>query len=384
MAAIRVGFLLGNVGWLGGANYYRNLLSAVSTLPQKDVDLIVFAGTNSNVEMFEKFAEVIRSPIFDRKTLPWYLSKFFSRIFPRRDYVLYNELKKNNINVLSHSGPLWKGCDIKTISWIPDFQHLHLPQFFDENERRSRDNTFMAMANLSDCVILSSETAQRDLQSFCTNSAGRSAVLRFVPEVNLMQEFLSLEELRARYAFEGFYFYLPNQFWKHKNHKVVIQALKLLKEDGCEITVLATGGMEDSRNPDHFSELKAMIGESGLDHNFKILGVIPYGDLLSLMHNSLAVINPSLFEGWSSTVEETKALEKTIILSNLPVHIEQAPRKGVFFDPLNPHDLADKLREISEADHPDAGVSIAHSADYQHMRVEFAKKYVDIVKSLKR
>jgi len=61
--------------------------------------------------------------------------------------------------------------------------------------------------------------------------------------------------------------------------------------------------------------------------------------------NAVSVINPSLFEGWSSTVEEVKSIGKNIILSNLEVHREQYPPGGVFF---NPHDH-NELSEILES-----------------------------------
>ena len=43
------------------------------------------------------------------------------------------------------------------------------------------------------------------------------------------------------------------------------------------------------------------------------------------------MINPSLFEGWSSTVEECKSVGKNMILSDLNVHKEQYPTQ-TFFD----------------------------------------------------
>lgn len=47
----------------------------------------------------------------------------------------------------------------------------------------------------------------------------------------------------------------------------------------------------------------------------------------TLMKHAIAIINPSLFEGGSTTVEEAKSLLKVIILSGIPVHREQNPRR---------------------------------------------------------
>ncbi len=45
--------------------------------------------------------------------------------------------------------------------------------------------------------------------------------------------------------------------------------------------------------------------------------------MLVLLAHAVAVINPSRFEGWSSSVEEAKALGKPLIVSDIPVHREQ-------------------------------------------------------------
>ena len=47
-------------------------------------------------------------------------------------------------------------------------------------------------------------------------------------------------ELDEKYKRYKKYFYLPNQFWKHKNHKVVFEAVKILKDQGRDITVLCS------------------------------------------------------------------------------------------------------------------------------------------------
>ena len=56
------------------------------------------------------------------------------------------------------------------------------------------------------------------------------------------------------------------------------------------------------------------------------------------------MLQPSLFEGWSTTVEEAKSVGKPILLSCLPVHYEQNPPRGVFFDPMNADDLAEAMQ----------------------------------------
>ena len=67
--------------------------------------------------------------------------------------------------------------------------------------------------------------------------------------------------------------------------------------------------------------------------------------MISLMYHSIAVINPSFFEGWSTTVEESKSLGKKILLSNIDVHVEQSPSRAHYFNPNNAYELADLIKQ---------------------------------------
>jgi hypothetical protein len=64
------------------------------------------------------------------------------------------------------------------------------------------------------------------------------------------------------------------------------------------------------------------------------------------MRQAICVLNPSLFEGFSLTVDEARSLGKRMLLSDIPAHREQKPPKSSFFDPTSCEDLAQKLSEI--------------------------------------
>ena len=67
---------------------------------------------------------------------------------------------------------------------------------------------------------------------------------------------------------------------------------------------------------------------------------------MSLMYHSLALINPSYFEGWSSTVEQANAYKKIVILSKIKVHLEQNPDNAFYFNPNNSFSLKNILLNI--------------------------------------
>jgi glycosyltransferase involved in cell wall biosynthesis len=382
MSVIRVGFVLAQVNWLGGVNYFRNLFLAIQLLPDAKIRPVVFAGLKSDVSAFEGIAEIVRTPVLDRKSLPWMLSRFADKIFPKRDYVLYQTLKKHQIDILSHFGELWRGCSIPSIGWIPDFQHVQLPHFFTQQEITQRNKAFLSLINRSSAVLLSSENALNDLKIFCPQNTAPTYVLRFTSCVT-HESFSAINkhDIQNRYGLNRSWFHVPNQFWAHKNHGIIIEALHRLKQQGKEVLVVATGSTDDYRNPEYFVTLQKKINDSGLAENFKILGILPYNEVISLMRYSVAVINPSLFEGWSTTVEEAKSLGKKILLSDISVHREQAPQRVCFFKPDKADELAEEMMLALKQFDPifEEKATLQHQKNNDVRLREFAKIYESIV-----
>ena len=232
------------------------------------------------------------------------------------------------------------------ISWIVDFQHRQLPEFFTRRERWYRDHDFRLQCRLATRVIVSSRHAQEVLGTFQPGCVSKSRVLHFVANPLAYGDPTDLPALRERYGIDGPYFHVPNQFWAHKNHRLILDALELLHRRGERVLVVSTGATSDYRQPRYYDELAAHADALGVRESFRTLGVVPYDDLVGLMRHAIAVINPSRSEGWSTTVEEAKSLGKRVILSDIPVHREQAPRDGVYVDPHDPAGLAEALMSL--------------------------------------
>ena len=343
---IKVGFI-GSVSkeWMGGLNYFKNLLFAINSIEEKELEVFVFVGKKIDIKIkriFQEYATVIEDSMFDRKSIKWFLSKIEQKIF-KTNILLENILKKHSIQILSHAA-ITNLKTIKTINWIPDFQHIHLPQMFSEKEIQNRNNNFLKLIRDSDLIVFSSFDALKDMKKFTPNYEDKARVLQFVSQPN--SRYFELDEhdkslLLQKYKIKDDFFYIPNQFWKHKNHMMIFEAINELKKDGVEINIVCTGYLGDYRNKTYIDDIRKVVKLNNLEDNIKLLGLVDYEDVFALIKFSKAVINPSLFEGWSSTVEECKSVGKNMILSDLDVHKEQYPN-AVFFK----RDSIESLKEV--------------------------------------
>ena len=368
--------------WLGGVSYFRNLLVALQDCPDRRIEPVIFGGRQASQAWLAELPpfERIELSSLTRGAARWIVRTALQKL-TGADPLLERDLLAHRIDALSHAMPLGRRAVLPAIAWITDFQHRRLPEFFDARERRTRDQQFLEQCEHAALIIVSSHAAHRDLQEFRASAAGKARVLHFVASVPEAGQLPSREALARKYAIAAPYFFLPNQFWTHKNHAVVIEALAMLKREGRSLTVLATGNTRDYRQPAHFPRLQARAAELGLAHEFRPLGVVPYLDLMGLMQHSIAVINPSRFEGWSTTVEEAKSLGKAVILSDQEVHREQAPAGGAYFDPDDARALARLLLEHYATRDDAAHAARAEDArrKLRQRRIEFARRYQEIV-----
>lgn len=377
---IRVGFIIiyDNGSWLGGYNYYRSLINNLKKYSENIIP-VIFTNPGSREILKADFpdVEIYEKTMLKRKHIKWFSWKVIKKLLGR-DKLLEDTLKKANVNILSHYGHLGNS-KFPVITWIPDFQHVYLPELFNEKEILRRNNEIVEFAKNSNIVILSSESAREDFKKFIPDLNYKARVLRFVSNIEPSDFKLSKDEVASKYNLPKKFFFLPNQFWKHKNHLVVFKAMKLLQQKG--IQLILTGNFKDYRQPDYIKELTEYIDNNDLRMNIRMLGVVPYKDLIALMNHSIAVINPSLFEGWSTTVEESKSLGKRIILSDIPVHKEQNPKGGLYFNPNSPEELAENMNDVWNGNYivEDKVLKVEALNTIEEYRINFVKNYEQIV-----
>lgn len=381
---IRVAFtLIGGKNWTGGYNYLLNLVRALSEHASGRLQPVLFFGTDIDEQDAAPFdtitgTVVIRSAVFDgaRKG-----KRLRQALLTGCDQAAATAFATQGIDVVFEPAQFygWR-FPLPAVAWIPDFQHRYLRHLFDFKAYWKREIGFRAQILSGRHVMLSSDDAKQDCEQFYPNTRGRTHVVRFAVPPATAIDAVAAHAVANGYGLPETFFFLPNQFWKHKNHECVIAALQLLKGRGREVVVAVSGKQADPRDPEHFPRLQRLIESGGLAQNFRLLGLIPHAHVPALMRSCAALINPSTFEGWSTTVEEAKAMGTPMILSSLRVHREQS-EDALFFDATSPGQLAGILESFSPVgteERLSMNVSAAQRASVS-MKI-FADEFVGLMK----
>lgn len=378
MIKVGIPVVVGN-GWLGGLNYFKSLAYALNQSGSQEVRLTLLTNDVAVLE------DCVGDCVEVKKTASVFSTNKLVRAFNmllRRNIPLSFYAFKHRVDIITHfrSNSVF---GVPVLFWMPDFQHKYLPEFFSARDCAARDKAVRSSSRLGE-ILFSSFAAQNDFRTFYPDlGAVRSHVLHFAPLISAVKAAVPAVDLAQKYGLGQRFFYLPNQFWRHKNHQVVAEALLVLPN---EFVVVCTGGMEDYRDSTHVEQFKAFISNNGLAGRFIMLGLVPRTDVYALLEQCIAVINPSFFEGWSTTVEEAKYSGKRLILSDLPVHREQNPDQGLFFSPARADELASCMEVVVSEFNTEAESSRKVRADLAYpLAVEkFARDYIEIVKSCVR
>ena len=375
----RIAFRLPGDGvWTGGVNYLETVCRALLTHSDLGYEPVVFCSAASDPKLLTRFQALLGERLVVQP----------GSAHKRRDGLLAALMIGRNLAALGACGR--HGCDVfmeaadymgwrfppACLAWVPDFQDRHLPQLFSSWSLRRKSLGLRLQLATRRTVLLSSEDARTDCHHFYPQSVGRTAVARFAVHPAL-EPGETDPAVGAGHGLPDRYFYLPNQYWVHKNHSRVVDALALLRDRADPIVVASSGNPHDPRHARHYADLHAKVTARALGQQFLFLGNIPAREVAILMRSSVALLNPSLFEGWSTTVEEGKALGARLVLSDLAVHREQAGAAADYFDPKDPASIAARLMKVwkDSREPPTLAEQQAAAADARRRIRDFAVQF---------
>jgi glycosyltransferase involved in cell wall biosynthesis len=204
-----------------------------------------------------------------------------------------------------------------------------------------------AAVRWADQIVTVSETSKRDLQRWFrlpdhklrTITEGPDPI--FVPRGSDR----STDELLRKYAIRpgARYLLYVGGLSPHKNLPMLIKAFSRVTSD--DVSLVLVGDLNDVFHT-HVPMIRAAIAEAGLEHRVVFTGFVPDVDLVHLYNQSLALVQPSLMEGFGLPAVEAMACGIPVVSSRAGSLPEVVGDAGLFFDPRNVDSIACALNSI--------------------------------------
>jgi len=248
------------------------------------------------------------------------------------------------------TAPFFYDPRVPSVAVVYDLQYIEYPAFFAPEERAHRHRSVSDAVRLATHIVTISEFVRQTVLERFPISPERVTAL----PIGLPRPLPQLSELKARAWLRdqglrpGQYFLCPANFWPHKNHEALFVAFRLLRErlPDAEVHLVLTGALEHRRR-----FLMQAAQQMGLRPWVKFPGFLPEAHLGTLFAHALALVFPSLYEGFGIPVLEAMAIGVPVACSRVASLPEVAGDAALFFDPRSPEQIAEAMIRLRQDIH---------------------------------
>jgi glycosyltransferase involved in cell wall biosynthesis len=231
--------------------------------------------------------------------------------------------------------------DAPRVVTIHDLQHLDMPDFFPRAERLLRRRAYEGAARDATLVIANSEYTKRRLVETAGVPAGRIEAIhlgvdteRFSTRGEDDDRVLAEHDLPERFVV------YPANLWPHKNHARLLEALAATRDR--ELSLVLTG-----QGYGRLDELLARARALGVEPRIRHLGYVTAETLPALYRRAVAMVYPSLYEGFGVPTVEAMACGCPVAASPRGSLGEVCGDAALMFDPESPEEIADALDRLA-------------------------------------
>jgi len=247
-------------------------------------------------------------------------------------------------NIMHFTRQLGFRTSLPSIYHPHDLQHVHLPQFFSEEERRWREVTYGGLCRQAALVAVASTWAREDVVAHYQLAEDRVVVVPLAPPTGAYPATseADFEAVRSRLALPDRFFLYPAQTWPHKNHLGLLQALALLRDrERMRIPVVFPG-----RQNEHFAVIEAKVAELGIGSQVRFPGFVSPVELVCLYRLATGVVIPTRFEAGSFPLWEAFFLGVPAACSNVTSLPAQAGDAALLFEPEDVEGMAHSIARL--------------------------------------
>lgn len=277
-------------------------------------------------------------------------------VFSRLSAVLWGRLRLP-VSLWRKLAPFWhpmtraflrEGCDVwifpsqdRIAYWMPvtsvcaihDLMHRYEPEFEESAspaEFKAREFNYGNMTRWCAGILVDSSTGVDHVAESYNADRNRIYALPFIPPDYIYRTVSEGDRLslRERYSLPEKFFFYPAQFWKHKNHEVLVRGLHRNLADYPDMRLVFCGGKKNN-----YDFIAALIEELGLGNNIQIIGYIPDDDMAPMYQCAHALLMPTFYGPTNIPPLEAMACGCPVAVSRVYGMPEQLGDAALYFNP---------------------------------------------------
>jgi len=261
-------------------------------------------------------------------------------------------LKKNSVDLVYFLSPSTLSLATEEFNYIFTvwdlcfMDSMEFPEVYAKREFERRDRLYQTAIKKAIRIVTDSPVTKQKLMEIYHLNEGRIILSPFLPsnftsvsDSDYQKKYI---DIKQKYGIKGEYIYYPAQFWPHKNHRYILEGLKILRNKyGRMINVIFSGS--DKGN------LKFVLNkakEAGLEGQVYYIGFVEAKELPYLYKQALALVMPTYFGPTNLPPLEAFQLGCPVLYSGLPDFKDQVKDAVIYIDLSNPESISRELLKI--------------------------------------
>ena len=268
-----------------------------------------------------------------------------ARVRIKRPGALEQAAVRARCDYLWFLSPACELVELPYTATVWDLQHRTLPWFpelaghGEWDERESANHWFLQRASM---VVTGTEAGAAELARFYGIPDDHVRLIPHPTPADALDEAgKPLASVRGRFGLEGPYLLYPAQFWPHKNHACLVEALALLAEQGHTPALVLSGSEKGNR-----AHIEQLARDRGVHGSLRFTGFIERATLLALYREAAAMVYPSFGGPENLPPLEAFALGCPVVAADVPGAREQLGDAALLADPRSPAGFAAAIASV--------------------------------------
>jgi len=377
---IKIGLFLSSEPHRGGEfQYSQSILNACAALPARDYrPVAVYINRHWRTYLEETAIPSTFLPtgiwrLLARKRLSTLLPLPWWRRISPSIYPPSRAMKKLDCRLwIFPAQDTWTYlCPFPALGTVYDLMHRYEPRFPEVSSwgiYHNREQHYQKLCGWAKGVLVDSDVGKRQLMESYQTPAEKIHILPYVASHTSPTDDSALSpDLRLP---DKFLFY-PAQFWRHKNHHGLVQAVHDLHGEIPDLKLVLTGSENAAAE-----ELKKDIRRLDLQHHIQFLGYVPDRAMPALYRRARGLIMPTFFGPTNIPPLEAMAAGCPVAVSDIYGMREQLGNAALFFNPSSIFEIAKAMLSLWKDDalcHELAGRGLDHHRQWnqEHFNTRF-------------
>ncbi len=236
---------------------------------------------------------------------------------------------------------------VPALAAVHDLMHRYEPHFSEAaglGRRRYRQRYMQELINYSMGILVDSEVGKQQVLESFEADPGKVFILPYVPPSYIYESGMSLD-FDARYRLPGKFLFYPAEFWPHKNHLRLIDAMARVRASCGDIQLILAGSLGKE-----YSRVRLHVEKLGLQDHVRFAGYLPEADIPEFYRRARALVFPTFFGPTNIPPLEAFALGCPVAASRIYGMPEQLGDAALLFDPHSDEEMADCIRRLWQDD----------------------------------